>query len=166
MAEKEERIPEHTTDEEEMEKAFLESFHAGNRSIEDTIRLYYKEQTGENFIAVLEAIRMQMHADGHFLIPVIANPTGDEFTFCTLKGVDDKPMMVAFTSQEEFEKGEKVQVISHFIDVLLKAVIDNNENGFIINPWGQSFMLTRELIELIFNEDEKQNGKACSHLQN
>ena len=109
---------------------------------------------------MLEAIRLQMHNDGHFLIPVIANPTGDEFSFCTLNAGDGTPMMVAFTTQEEFEKGEKVQVISHFIDVLLKAVIDNNENGFIINPWGQSFMLTRELIEIIFNEDAKQVGKA------
>lgn len=145
---------------EEIEKSFLDALHANNKSIEDAINLYYKEQTAESVIAVLEAIRLQMHADGHFLVPVIANPTGDEFTFCTLKGIDGMPMMVAFTSREEFEKGEQVQVISHFIDVLLKAVIDNQENGFIINPWGQSFMLTRELIEVIFKEDEKQQGEA------
>ena len=143
-----------------MNQEVRDPFLEGNEIIEETIAKFHKDQSKENLIAVLESIRTRMHADGHFLIPVIANPTGDEFSFCTLKVHDGTPMMVAFTSPEEFEKGERVQVISHFIDALLKAVIDNNENGFIINPWGQSFLLTRELIEMIFHEDEIQTGKA------
>ena len=156
--EKKEATEEKQKSEEEAEKSFMSSFHAGNSIIESAIDAFYQERTPESVIGILEAIRQQMHADGHFIVPVFPNETGDEFTFCTLKGRDGVPMFVAFTSQEEFEKGQRTEVISHFIDMLLKAVIDNNGNGFIINPWGQSFMLTRELIEIIFNEDEKQKA--------
>ena len=36
---------------------------------------------------------------------------------------------------------------------MLKACIDTENNGFIINPWGESFMLTAELIDMILKAD-------------
>ena len=36
---------------------------------------------------------------------------------------------------------------------MLKACLDTEAAGYIINPWGQSFMLTKELMEMIFKAD-------------
>ena len=59
----------------------------------------------------------------------------------------------AFTSQAEFEKGAPSGVISNFIDSSMKFCLESETEGFIINPWGQSFLLAKELIEMIFQAD-------------
>ena len=132
---------------------FHDSFLDGNELIEEAIANYYSEGSKENLIGVLEAIRQRMHADGHFMIPVIASEDGTEFTFRTVQSKDGKEWLVAFTSQEEYQKGQPSQIISNFIDAMLKGCLDTENLGFIINPWGQSFMLTAELIDMIFKAD-------------
>lgn len=59
----------------------------------------------------------------------------------------------AFTSQAEFEKEAPSGVISNFIDSSMKFCLESETEGFIINPWGQSFLLAKELIEMIFQAD-------------
>ena len=93
-------------------------------------------------------IRTRMHADGYFIFPVIVEDDGNSFTFRAVQTNDGKMWQVAFTSQAEFEKGEKSQVISNFIDSTLRGSLDTDITGFIINPWGQSFMLAKGLIEI------------------
>ena len=45
------------------------------------------------------------------------------------------------------------QIISNFIDSMMKACIDTENPGFILNPWGQSFTLTTEMMNTIFEAD-------------
>ena len=61
---------------------------------------------------------------------------------------DGKMWLVSFTSQEEYEKGQDTSVISYFIDACLEFCVDMPEEGIIINPWGQAFLLTKDLILL------------------
>ena len=149
----------------------------GNEAIEEAIKHYYAEQNKENLIAVLETIRQRMHNDGHFMIPVIPPQAalnmmdlehvrvGDtvqseedlHFKLHHLETSDGKQWLVAFTTREEYEKGEKTSIISNFIDSYLKGCKDMNEAGIIINPWGQSFLLTKELINLILDADKPDN---------
>ena len=118
------------------------------------IPAYHADASKENLIAVLDAIRTRMHADGHFIVPVITDEEDDsQFAFRSIQTKDGKMWHAVFTSQAEFEKGEPSQVLSHFIDSMLKACVDTGAEGFIINPWGQSFMLAKELIEMIFKAD-------------
>jgi|GEM_PF-218352 len=132
---------------------FHDPFLDGNELIEQVISAFHAEATKERLSAVLEAIRQRMHEDGHFMIPVIASEDGTEFTFRTVQTKDGKEWLVAFTSPSEYEKGQSSQIISNFIDAMLKACIDTENNGFIINPWGESFMLTAELIDMILKAD-------------
>lgn len=149
----------------------------GNIIIEQAIDRYYSAENKENLIAVLEAIRKCMHEDGHFMIPVIPSQAafdmmdvehirvGDtvqseeelHFKLHHLDTKDGKQWLVAFTSQEEYEKGERASIISSFIDVYLKGCRNMAEAGIIINPWGNSFMLTKELINLILDADKPKN---------
>ena len=152
-------------------------FLNGNKTIEEAIARYHENANRDRLIAVLESIRVRMHEDGHLMIPVIPpeqmlsgiDPekvkVGDTFTaqeeqhfrICHLQTMDGKNWLAAFTSREEFEKGERTSVISHFIDAFLKGCRDMKEDGIILNPWGKSFLLTKELIHLILEADKPEN---------
>ena len=101
---------------------FSDPFLAGNEIIDAAIDRYYADGIKENLIAVLEAIRTRMHADGHIIFPVIIDEDDENsFTFAAIQTQDGGIWQVAFTSQEEYEKGEPTQVISNFIDATLKS---------------------------------------------
>ena len=132
--------------------AFHDPFLEGNELIEDAISKYYTDSSRESLIAVLDAIRHRMHADGHFIFPVFEEGDGS-FTFRAVKGRDGKLWNVAFTSQAEYEKGESCKVISNFIDSTLRSCMETEFDGFVINPWGRSFLLAKELIDMMFKAD-------------
>lgn len=154
-----------------------DEFLVGNSVIEDAIEKFYAEQSLENLTAVLESIRQRMHEDGHFMIPVIMpqaavdmfdiehvsvgdTVTSEEdlhFKMHHLETDDGRQWLVAFTSQEEFEKGESASIISDFIESVMKGCREMEEAGIIINPWGHNFLLTKELINLILEADKPDN---------
>ena len=132
-----------------------DAFLAGNIIIEEAIADFSREANEETLTAVLESIRERMHKDGHFIVPVITDEKDPNlFCFQAIKANDGKLWNAVFTSNEEFRKGAPSQVISNFIDICLKFCLESNQEGFIINPWGQPFMLSKELIEHIFEADE------------
>lgn len=135
------------------ETGFHDSFLDGNEIIEEAINTFSVDSTKERLGAVLEAIRNRMHQDGHFMIPVVMSENGNEFTFRTVRTTDGKDWLAAFTSPGEYEKGQSSQIISNFIDTMLRGCLDMGAPGIIINPWGQSFMLTADLIDMIFKAD-------------
>ena len=124
----------------------------GNELIEEAIGRFYTDSSKDNLGLILDIIRNRMHADGHFIVPVFSDEN-DNFVFRTLTSKDGKLWRVAFTSHEEYAKGQPSEIISNFIDSTLKSSLDMDIAGFIINPWGQSFMLTKELIEMMFKAD-------------
>ncbi len=159
--------------------SFPEDYLSGNVFIEDAVARYHRDSTKENLIRVLDAVLIRMEADGHFLIPVIPPQAmfdmididhvkiGDtvtsqeelHFKLHHIRTNDGKLWLVAFTSEAEFRKGETVSVISNFIGPMLEGCAGMTEEGIIINPWGQSFLLTKELIRLIL-QVSKEGRKA------
>ncbi len=134
--------------------SFRDGFLEGNELIETAIDKYYADGSKDNLVAVLDAVRQRMHADGHFIHPVLVNEENEnEFAFRTLTTKDGKVWNVAFTSHAEYEKGESSHVMSNFIDTSMKFCLESKADGFIINPWSQSFLLTKELMEMIFKAD-------------
>ena len=149
----------------------------GNYIIEEAIVRFHENSTKENLIAVLESVRQRMHEDGHFMIPVIPPQSmssmvdiekakvGDTFTskeemhfkLHHLETEDGRSWLAVFTNREEHDKGERCSIISNDIVTLLKGCKDMSEAGIIINPWGTSFMLTRELINMILDADKPGN---------
>ena len=134
---------------------FHDMFLDGNDLIETAISKYCADGSKDNLKSILDIIRQRMHADGHFIFPIIRNEKNEsEFAFRSIRTKDGKRWHVAFTSRQEFEKGAPSEVISNFIDSMLKNSLETTAAGIVINPWGQSFMLTNELIELILKADE------------
>lgn len=131
-----------------------DQFLDGNEEIEQAINQFLSGRSEETMAAVLEAVRQRMHADGHFIVPVIRDEKDDSrFAFRALTGKDGKQWFAAFTSQAEFNKGQKSEVLSDFIDSMLKYCKSSKAAGIVINPFGQSFMLSKERIEKIFEAD-------------
>ena len=129
-------------------------FLDGNELIETAIREYRVEGSKEHLIAVLDALRQRMHADGHFILPILVDENDEsKFAFRTIQTRDGKMWNAAFTSMAEYEQGAPSQILSHFIDSIMKACLESDAAGIILNPWGQSFMLTRDLMEAIFRAD-------------
>ena len=136
------------------EMLFHDSFIKGNELIEEAINKFHEEESKENVMAVLEAIRHRMHADGHFIFPVITDENDErKIVFRTVRTANGKCWNAALTSNEEYEKGEPSQVISNFIDSSLRSCLEQQADGFILNPWSKSFVLTKELIKSIFKAD-------------
>ena len=67
--------------------------------------------------------------------------------------------LAVFTSPEEYEKGQKASVLSYFIDAFLEFCADMQEEGIIINPWGQSFLLTKDLIKLLLQVSKEGSAQ-------
>lgn len=133
---------------------YHDSFLDGNEVIEEAIAQYAADSSQDRLIRVLDTIRQRMHADGHFIFPVLVDEKDENsFIFRTIQSRDGKMWCAAFTSQSEFEKGAQIQVISHFIDSAMNNCLDSGLDGLIINPWGQAFLLPREQIEAIFAAD-------------
>ena len=129
-------------------------FLDGNELIEAAIDRYYNDRNKDTLIAILDTIRQRMHADGHFICPIILDEEDENrFAFGSIRTNDGSIWFVAFTSHEECEKGEAGRVVSNFIDSSLKSCLETEAAGIIINPWGKSFFLTKELIEIIIEAD-------------
>ena len=153
---------------------FPGDYLSGNVVIEEAIERYYQDSTKDNLFGVLATILKRMQADGHFLIPVILPGSmldmfdvehlkvGDIVTTREemrikphhIQTDDGKIWLVAFTSREEYQKGEAVSVISNFIRPSLEGCAEMPEEGIILNPWGQSFLLTKDLINMILKADK------------
>ena len=116
---------------------YHDTFLDGNELIEAAIDRYYRESSKETLIAILDTIRQRMHADGHFILPVLVDEEDENrFSFRSIQTKDGKVWNAAFTSQAEYEKGEPSRVISNFIDSSMKFCLESETEGFIINPQG------------------------------
>ena len=134
---------------------YQDSFLDGNEQIEAAIERYYAERSEESLAAILDTIRERMHADGHFVFPVAWDENDkNRFEYLKLQSGDGKAWTAAFTSHAEYEKGAKTSVLSFFIDRAMQFCLRSETEGFVINPWGRSFLLTKEMMKRIFAADD------------
>jgi hypothetical protein len=124
----------------------------GNDIIKKAIHEYYQEQTEHRFMGICMAVRNRIVQDGHLLFPVdvgVDEDAGQTFEFKNLE-LDGQPVMVAFTSIEEKEKGPEAGGLSTFIESVLEPLLQMDEiAGLLINPWGESICLGKEDIAMI-----------------
>lgn len=148
----------------------VDLFLEENAIVTAAIDKFSNDLTNENLSEVIKAICMRIKAGGKFIIPVIApgafkkmiDPetvsVGDEFTTdeemsFTFQHLEDKEgniWGVAFTSRNEFQKGQSSDTLVMDIEQVLEGFSgDTTEAGIIINPWSESFLLRKDLITAI-----------------
>lgn len=128
---------------------FLEQGEVINNAITE----YNKNPSEETFNKVMYSIYSCMMEDGHFIVPVdeeVDEHGETTFLFKNLELEDGSMAAVAFTTKENFEKAPESGALSNFIDSILEAIRDNEYYfGVVINPWAESFFLTKDMISLI-----------------
>ena len=133
---------------------FRDMFLDGNELVEDAIRKCYEDGSKDDLDALLEVIRQRMHEDGHFIFPIERSEDDEtRFSFRTLTDPDGNVWHAAFTTHEEYKKRLPSEVVSYFIDEMLRNSLESGAAGIVINPWGQSFRLANELIKRIIEAD-------------
>ena len=144
--------PEPTMPPIEANDTFIDPMLLGNACIEEAIHQFYLEQTEHRFMGICMAVRNRLAEDGHLLFPVdigVDEDGSQTFAFKNLE-LDGQPVMVAFTSAEEKEKGPEAGGLSTFIDSVLETLLQMDEiAGLLINPWGESIFLGKEDIAMI-----------------
>ena len=146
------------------------NFLDNNYLINEKIRAFRAEPTAETYGAVLDQIREIMLADGHFLIPVWfpeeeKDSEDMSFHLHQLQTEDGSTYMVAFTDEEEMQKGQETAIISNFIDQFFDFVfITPHVEGFILNPWGENnFTFSKTLMQTIVNSIGVEEDPAKSN---
>ena len=137
-----------------MPETFEDPTLDGNDRIEEAIHLYYQEQTDHRFMGVCMAVRERIAHDGHLLFPVEIGQDDNGCQTYELKTLelDGHPVIVAFTSVTEKEKGPAVGGLSTFADSVFETILQLDDiAGLLINPWGESLCLGKEDIALILN---------------
>lgn len=158
---------------------YHDEFLDGNELVEAAISEFKQHCTEEGLRFILYTLEMRMQQNGHFILPtqaqfdftklfdlskinagdVITNPEESHFTFCTVQDEDRNLWMVAFTSKEEYEKGESVSaVFSQFIDWIFDATLQNDSvAGIVINPWGESIRLPKDILTALMEAYRQHN---------
>ena len=131
------------------------TFLIGNEAISKAISVYSESQSDDDLLKIIHTIQDRIIAAGHFLIPAdISDDLKDtQFNLKTLSNDDGSTFLIAFTSEEELNKGPETGKVSNFIDTFLEQVIDADSiSGLVINPWGDSFTMNKTLIQLVLAE--------------
>lgn len=101
----------------------------------------------------LTVIRRRARANGQFIVAVIP-PAGAESSLQiqAIQTEDERYWWMAFTSfDEEIKGGETVMStfmadISHLFEA---ALMTDDIEGIILNPWNRALMLDKSLLQLI-----------------
>ena len=126
----------------------------GNYMIEKAVHTFKEQTTDETLAYVLTAIRQRVKEHGHFVIAVDYVMQGAPLTIRPLATSDGNQWWAVFTSYEEEMKGKgKSQPVSLFtadMEQIFDQVRNVPEiNGVIINPWSESLVLNKKLIDVV-----------------
>lgn len=152
----------------------------GNVVIESAVAEFNADKSKENYINVLEAIRLRIRDKANIIvvgetpqnfldsIDVENIKAGDtikseeelHFRLETLHDDDGNTWLAAMTSETERDKGEyrgAITFFNYYLGDFLKYCGEIAEKGVIINPWGEPFMLSKEAINMIFEVNKPKN---------
>lgn len=144
-----------------MENEFL----TGNERLENAIHALVEYPDNDHMIAAMEILQERMLEGGHFLLPVErvegevegidGTPT---FKLRTLTMEDGSEVLVAFTKEEEARSSEDTEIISNYMEPFFRVAAQTDQaEGITINPWGESLYIPKELLQLLFEEEEYES---------
>lgn len=157
------------------------------QKIEKAIEDFNREEkpSEEKIAAILEQIRIAVNDGAGFIVPVIPDEDSESrleegtlqrgkvitceqekpFTLRSLKLNNGQDALAVFTSEEELEKGEPTAAAVWDAGELLEYVtMTPNLGGFVINPWGNAFLVVTNFIEMIYNGNLPAGGENTVHI--
>jgi len=125
-----------------------------NQSLYAPMQKYSEEQTDENLVPVLNALKERMYQGGQLLVPVEEDPNDPGYYLFRRLSDVEKP--VAFTSQAEFEKigGTEIKPIN--MDSLFKIFAEDPElPGIRLDPKGSDVIIDSARLQNNLDAEEK-----------
>lgn len=127
----------------------------GNEKVETAIMALQQEPTGEMLAHTLTVIRRRMRENGQLVLALEA-PAGEMMQVQAIQTKDGQRWWAAFTGFEEELKGGG-SVMSTFLtdmeQLFRKALLEDEIQGVILNPWQKTLMLDKTLIRIILGEE-------------
>ena len=127
----------------------------GNEKVETAIMALQQEPTGEMLAHTLTVIRRRMRENGQLILALEA-PAGEKMQVQAIQTKDGQRWWAAFTGFEEELKGGG-SVMSTFLtdmeQLFHKALLEDEIQGVILNPWQKTLMLDKTLIRIILGEE-------------
>lgn len=127
----------------------------GNEKVEMAIMALQQEPTGEMLAHALTVIRRRMRESGQLILALEA-PAGEMMQVQAIQTKDGQRWWAAFTGFEEELKGSG-SVMSTFLtdmeQLFRKALLADEIQGVILNPWQKTLMLDKTLIRIILGEE-------------
>lgn len=127
----------------------------GNEKVEMAIMALQQEPTGEMLAHALTVIRRRMRESGQLILALEASP-GEMMQVQAIQTKDGQRWWAAFTGFEEELKGSG-SVMSTFLtdmeQLFRKALLEDEVQGVILNPWQKTLMLDKTLIRIILGEE-------------
>lgn len=127
----------------------------GNEKVEMAIMALQQEPTGEMLAHALTVIRRRMRESGQLILALEAS-VGEMMQVQAIQTKDGQRWWAAFTGFEEELKGSG-SVMSTFLtdmeQLFRKALLADEIQGVILNPWQKTLMLDKTLIRIILGEE-------------
>ena len=127
----------------------------GNETVEMAIMALQQEPTGEMLAHALTVIRRRMRESGQLILALEAS-VGEMMQVQAIQTKDGQRWWAAFTGFEEELKGSG-SVMSTFLtdmeQLFRKALLEDEIQGVILNPWQKTLMLDKTLIRIILGEE-------------
>ena len=127
----------------------------GNEKVEMAIMALQQEPTGEMLAHALTVIRRRMRESGQLILALEAS-VGEMMQVQAIQTKDGQYWWAAFTGFEEELKGSG-SVMSTFLtdmeQLFRKALLEDEIQGVILNPWQKTLMLDKTLIRIILGEE-------------
>ena len=160
-----------------MERPSIEELLKGNTKITEAISVFTQEENHDkdHLQEVFHRILEEMKAGTCMLFAATPVPAeeGQEknqlrITMNILKTGDGKSYAIAYTSQEEQAKGKERQDVGNAVTMpigkILEAAVQNPQiDGVVINPWGESFIVVRQVEEVLLNQLRQESVKRNLH---
>lgn len=123
-----------------------------NKDIDKAIKQFQSELNEASIQSIVKAVQKSIQSHGHFLVP-ITNPNaevGQDHMIRTTYNPEGKLYAVAFTNEDETEKGSETATLLYDIQTFLNVCLATERlEGLALNPWGNSFYMPRSIIRLI-----------------
>ena len=127
----------------------------GNEKVEMAIMALQQEPTGEMLAHALTVIRRRMRESGQLILALEASAV-EMMQVQAIQTKDGQRWWAAFTGFEEELKGSG-SVMSTFLtdmeQLFRKALLEDEIQGVILNPWQKTLMLDKTLIRIILGEE-------------
>lgn len=123
-----------------------------NKPAEDAIKMYAKEQSKENLVTLLNALRHSV-----LLVPGTMNEE-KKASPLFMKNQDGKAFLAVFTGKEHFSPENRKQTILALPFPVCNEIVSDKStflSGMVLNPYTDHLILKEDLIRKLYEADKE-----------